>query len=157
MTKRHNIPHQSESLWRIPVLTQALGYSGVLPFIFLAMAIGLQPQQQLWQQLLAGYSLAILCFLLGAWWAIALLRRFKLPLLLSNLVVIVAVFSFVLVPTGYFYLIAATMFIVLTVFERRHPQFSRQPAYYALMRVRLSVIAATSLVAGFVFVAIVNG
>jgi hypothetical protein len=157
MINREIIPPRSTSRWPLPVLTQALGYSGVLPFIGLAMAIGLQPQQQRWQQLLAGYALAILCFLLGAWWAIALLRRFRLPLLLSNLLVIATVFSFILLPTGYFYLIAATLFIVLTVVERRHPQFSRQPTYYALMRVRLSAIAAASLVAGFLFIANVNG
>ena len=147
MTKPPGIASRNTSQWSIPALTQTLGYSGVLPFISLAIAIALQPQQKIWQQLMAGYTLAILCFLLGAWWAIALLRRYKLPLILSNLVVIATVFSFILLPTAYFYLLAATVFIGLTVFERRHQQFSRQPVYYAIMRVRLSAIAASALVA----------
>ena len=111
MTKPPGIAARNTSQWSIPALTQTLGYSGVLPFISLAIAIALQPQQKIWQQLMAGYTLAILCFLLGAWWAIALLRRFKLPLILSNLVVIATVFGFILLPTAYFYLLAAAVFI----------------------------------------------
>jgi hypothetical protein len=164
----HGVPHshlapppakQSTSSWRTmgkahssnndgtPLYVIWLGRAGLLPFMGLLVAIYLDAQhQQLWAESLATYSLAILCFLVGSWWGLALIRRTPTALILSNVVVLVAFFGHVLLTTASFLLLGAGLFLATVVIERRHLLFKRQPPYYARMRLQLSLIAMASLI-----------
>ncbi|MEH6588126.1 MAG: DUF3429 domain-containing protein [Halioglobus sp.] len=149
---------QRRSWWRNVVNTQEsgidttqlytiwLGRAGLLPFVGLLAALYLDPQhQQLWAKMLSAYTLAIICFLVGAWWGLALIRRSSTALLLSNALVLVAVFGNVLLAPASFYLLGALLFLATVFIERRHALFHRQPSYYARLRLHLSLVASTSL------------
>lgn len=123
-----------------------LGRAGLLPFVGLSASLYLDPHhQQLWSQSLASYTLVIICFLVGAWWGLALIRRSPLALLLSNAVVLVAFFGHVLLASGPFFLLGALLFLAVVVIERQHSVFHLQPLYYARLRLQLSLVAITSL------------
>jgi hypothetical protein len=95
--------------------------------------------------MIASYALAIICFLVGAWWGIALIRRGQLALLLSNGVVIVAFLGHALLPTPAFLLCCAALFPATVLVERRAGIFRAQPAYYARLRLHLTVVAVATL------------
>ena len=125
---------------------QRLGYAGVLPFIFLAIAIYMLPQpQDLLLDVLATYTFAIICFLAGSWWGLALIRKNSNGLLLSNALVLLTVAASVLLSTQQ--LLIAEMLILLSVYllEQIHPLFKPQPAYYRRMRLVLSLVAGSCL------------
>lgn len=131
---------------KTPLYTTWLGRAGLLPFIGLMAALYLDTQhQQLWAKSLASYTLAIICFLVGAWWGLALIRRSPAALLMSNAVVLVAFFGHVLLASGSFFLLGAILFVATVVIERRHALFHPQPPYYARLRLQLSLVASVSL------------
>lgn len=112
----------------------------------LSAALYLDPHyQQLWGKSLAAYTLAILCFLVGAWWGLALIRRSPVVLLLSNAVVLCAFFGHILLTRAHFFLLAALLFLAIVIFERQHSLFLRQPLYYERLRLQLSLVAIASL------------
>jgi Protein of unknown function (DUF3429) len=124
-----------------------LGRAGLLPFLGLPVLMYLDAQhQQLWVNSLASYTLAIVCFLVGAWWGLALIRRTPMALLMSNTIVLVAFFSHVLLPTGLFLWLGAALLLTTVAIERHCAPFHRQPSYYARLRLQLSVVASASLV-----------
>ena len=100
----------------------------------------------MWGSVLASYALAILCFLPGAWWGMALIRRTPSAMLLSNLFVLVAFFGHTLLANKTYLLLCALLFPATLLVERRHALFRPQPAYYARLRSQLSLIAALALV-----------
>lgn len=123
-----------------------LGRAGLLPFIGLSAALYLDGQhQQLWLKSLATYTLVIICFLVGTWWGLALIRRSPAALLMSNALALVAFFSYVIMASLHFLLLGAFLFLVIVLIERRHTLFLRQPLYYARMRLQLSLVASSSL------------
>ena len=123
-----------------------LGRAGLLPFIGLPAALFLDSQNQpLWAAVLSAYTLSIICFLVGAWWGLALIRRSPTALLLSNALVLVAVFGHVLLAQLAFFLLGALLFLATVVTEMRHDLFHRQPLYYRRLRLQLSLVASTSL------------
>lgn len=123
-----------------------LGRAGLLPFVGLALALYLNPQNQsLWAHVLTTYMLAIICFLVGAWWGMALIRRSPLTLLLSNGVVLVAFFGQILLSTAGFFVLGIVILIATVALERRHILFKAQPSYYARLRLQLTVVAGLSL------------
>jgi hypothetical protein len=124
-----------------------LGAAGLLPFLGLPVAIAIDPHHQaLWAQVLAAYSLGILCFLLGTWWGLTLIRRHTSALLMSNGLFLLTFASYVLQDLQTFFMISALLFVALLLIERRHALFRFQPAYYARLRVVLSVTASLSLI-----------
>jgi len=126
--------------------TTWLGRAGLLPFIGLLAALYLDAQnQQLWAKSLSTYALAIICFLVGAWWGLALIRRSPTALLMSNAMVLAAFFGHVLLTSASFFLLGALLFLATVVMERRHALFHRQPPYYAHLRLQLSLVASASL------------
>ena len=126
-----------------------LGWGGLLPFLGLPTLLALVPfRRTLWESALATYSLGILCFLLGTWWGLALVRRYSSALLLSNALFLMAFFSFLLLPLRPYLVIAATLFITLILVERKHPLFQLQPDYYSQLRLMLSVTASIALLIG---------
>ena len=132
----------------VPATATRLGWAGLLPFVAapaivlsaadLAVPVG---------PALMAYALAILCFLSGAWWGMALLRRRPGVLVASNAMVIVGCLGVVFLPVQAALYLLAGLLVLTVVFERRHPLFSPQPSYYAALRLRLSLVAGASLVA----------
>ena len=123
-----------------------LGASGLLPFLGLPVAMAIDPHHQvLWAQTLAAYSLGIVCFLLGTWWGLALIRLHTSALLMSNGLFLVTLVSYVLQDLQTFFMVSALLFLALLLIERRHALFRPQPAYYARLRIVLSVTASLSL------------
>ena len=120
-----------------------------MPFLALPTLLALDPfRRTLWQSALATYSLGILCFLLGTWWGLALVRRYSSALLLSNALFLMAFFSFLLLPLRPYLVIAAALFITLILVERKHPLFQLQPYYFSQLRLMLSVTASIALLIG---------
>jgi hypothetical protein len=129
-----------------PQTATLLGRAGLLPFLAAPLALFLGVEQTfLVGSDLAAYALAILSFLAGAWWGIALLRRQPAILILSNVAVIIAWLGFVLLDLRGSLLLLAVLLPATVVVERLHPMFAPQPDYYAALRLRLSVVAGLSL------------
>ncbi|MDX1734080.1 MAG: DUF3429 family protein [Halioglobus sp.] len=130
----------------VPRTASALGWAGLLPFAAAPLLLGARGDlAPLIGPAIAAYALAILCFLVGAWWGIALLRRHPAILLLSNAMVVAACLGVVLLERGHALLLLAVSLLITVAVERRHPMFAPQPGYYAALRLRLSVVAALSL------------
>ena len=123
-----------------------LGRAGLLPFVGLTLALYFNPQNQpLWTNVLATYTLAIICFLVGAWWGMALIRRSPITLVLSNGIVLMAFFGQILLSTAGFFVLGIIIFIATIALERRHILFQSQPPYYARLRLQLTLVASLSL------------
>jgi hypothetical protein len=147
MPAMHELSNKQESVIdRTPVTITWLGRAGLLPFLVLLAALYLDTaHQELWVRSLATYTLAIICFLVGAWWGLALIRRSPAALLMSNTVVLVAFFGYVVLASVHFFLLGAFLFLAIVLIERRHTLCLRQPRYYARMRLQLSLVASASL------------
>ncbi len=124
-----------------------LGWAGLIPFPALVIASQLLPGQP-WLAWLAAYALAIICFLAGAWWGIALLRRDVRILLASNAVVVFAWACFLANAALFLPLAACLLYLEYRV-EQGYPLFGPTPHYYRQLRLRLTAIACVSLLAGF--------
>ncbi len=135
----------------LPTVATWLARSGLLPFITLPFLIAFDlTRATLWIELLRSYSLGILCFLLGAWWGLALIRRHTSALWLSNALFLVNFFGYLILPANGYLVLAAMLFVALVVIEKRHPLFHLQPPYYAHLRLMLSATASLALFAGAV-------
>ena len=123
-----------------------LGWAGLLPFLAapLAVSVSTNPADMVGPALVA-YSLAIVCFLMGSWWGIALLRRTPVILVVSNVVVIAACLGCVFMGLRANLLLLALLLAGTIGVERMHPMFWPQPDYYATLRLRLSAVASLTL------------
>jgi hypothetical protein len=132
----------------LPSFATLLGRAGLIPFCAAPLVLLAWPgHETIWLQLLADYALAIVSFLVGIWWGLALIRRSGSALILGNAVVIVAFLGRSLLPLPVFLLLAAALLVFTLRLERRHPLFRPQPAYYARLRLQLTAVAGTCLVA----------
>ena len=95
--------------------------------------------------MLASYALAIICFLVGVWWGLALIRRAPGPLLYSNAIVITAFFGHVFLTHSAFFGLCALLYPLTVVVERSHTLFRPQPLYYSRLRLQLTVVATVTL------------
>lgn len=130
----------------VPRTATLLGLAGLVPFLLAPMAMWRDHHHaRLYAELLANYALAIICFLVGIWWGLALIRRSSSALILSNVVVIAAFFGRSLLPYSPFFLVCAALFVFAALVERHHRLFEPQPAYYAKLRLGLSSMAAAVL------------
>jgi hypothetical protein len=137
----------TSTLGKTPTYATWLGRAGLLPFVGLLLALYIDTQNQpLWANTLATYTLAIICFLVGAWWGMAVIQRSPITLLLSNGIVLAAFFGQLLLSTAGFFLLGAFLFIATVIVERRHGLFKPQPLYYARLRLQLTLVASISLV-----------
>ncbi|WP_188109717.1 DUF3429 domain-containing protein [Pseudohalioglobus sediminis] len=131
----------------VPATATWLGRAGLAPFLALPAGMLVDSARlTLWSNLLSAYAFGILTFLLGAWWGIALLKRYTSVLVLSNVLFLLLLSAFVLMPAGSFFLAAATCFFVVLWTERRHALFAPQPDYYARLRLQLSSVASAALI-----------
>ena len=130
----------------VPATAVSLGVAGLMPFVILALVPPLFPAYaELAQRALALYSLGILCFLCGTWWGIGVMRRAPAPLLLGNALTLAAIFSFLLLDTRQFFVVACALFPLQVWLEGKQPAFSAQPGYYRRLRLWLSGVAAIAL------------
>jgi hypothetical protein len=130
----------------VPAVATWLGRTGLLPFIGLPIVIFMDHHHaRLWGDMLATYALAIICFLVGVWWGLALIRRNGPALVMSNAVVLVAFFGHVLLPVTGFLLLCTVLFPFTVIAERRYALFKPQPAYYARLRLQLTLVATISM------------
>jgi hypothetical protein len=130
----------------LPRIAKALGRAGLLPFLMAPALVYLDPNHSsLYGTALASYALAIVCFLVGSWWGLALIRRGASTLVLSNAVVIVAFFGHALLPTPGFLALCAALYPATILVERRGRVFRAQPHYYASLRLQLTIVATASL------------
>ena len=131
---------------RVAQITTTLGRSGLLPFLAAPVLLYLDPHHTtIYSAVLASYALAIICFLVGVWWGLALIRRANGPLIYSNAIVIAAFFGHVFLTDQAFFLLCALLFPLTVVVERSHTLFRPQPPYYARLRLQLTVVATVSL------------
>ena len=131
----------------IPTTATWLGRAGLLPFIAAPLAMYLLPEQaDLAGRALSVYALAIICFLVGVWWGLALIRRQASALVYSNAVVIVAFFGHLGLSTAGFLALCALLFPGTILVERSQALFRPQPAYYARLRLQLTLVATLALV-----------
>lgn len=130
----------------VPRTATLLGLAGLTPFYLVPLAMwGDVHHTRLYAELLANYALCIICFLVGIWWGLALIRRSSGALIISNAVVLIALFSRSLLTYSPFFLVCAVLFVFTVLLERRHPLFKPQPPYYARLRLGLSAVAAVML------------
>ena len=135
----NNWPKESDKRQLVLVLT----WLGLLPFVLLAPFLG----HDIGALLFRGYSLAVLAFLCGTWWATALVvgsvatSERIVVVLTSNLLVIVSVILLA-APIFWSLLPQAGMFLLLAIGERQLRVFADQPTYYKRMRLSVSLIVA---------------
>ena len=131
----------------VPPVATWLGRCGLLPFVAAPIAIFLHPEQAaFYARVLAVYALSIICFLVGVWWGLGLIRRNASALVLSNLVVIVAFAGHIGLTDAGFMGLCSVLFPLTVLLERTLALFRAQPAYYARLRGQLTVVATLSLV-----------
>ena len=121
---------------------------GLTPYVGALLAIALGPVsiQGIVVNLLADYSFGIIAFLLGAWWGLTLIRRLPLVLYFSNALFLLALFCHSLLPAAAWFMVAATLMMVIWWAEGVHPLFRPQPRYYRHLRGLLSGVSAFCLV-----------
>jgi Protein of unknown function (DUF3429) len=130
----------------VPRTATLLGLAGLTPFYLAPLAMWIDVHHgRLYAELLANYALCIICFLVGIWWGLALIRRSRSALIISNAVVLIALFSRSLLTYSPFFLVCAVLFVFTVFVERRHRLFKPQPTYYARLRLGLSAVAAVML------------
>ncbi len=132
---------------RLPPTARLLGAAGVLPFVGGAV-VAVLASGELSALALSGlgaYALAITCFLCGAWWGIALIRRAPALLLASNGIVVAAWLAFWLLSPAAALPGLALLLAVTVGVEARHRAFAAQPAYYRTLRLRLTAVATACL------------
>jgi len=92
------------------------------------------------------YTLAIVSFLGGAWWGIALLRQKPAILIGSNSLVITAWAGAWLLDTSTALLLLVVLLILTARIEGWHPMFRHQPRYYRRLRPSLTGVASLAAV-----------
>ena len=126
-----------------------LSLAGTLPML---LAVGLIPHAS-GVRLLSYYSLAILAFLAGTSWMVALMNpstawsQRKLLLVSTNVCVIAAVSAAIWLAPAQRFSVFAFLFALLLVQERSKSAFAPQPPYYRAMRLTVTCIVVAIHVA----------
>lgn len=126
-------------------LTLLLGYSGLIPFVVLALiALSSDTYQQTARDAAELYAFGIISFLCGSWWGLALRDDSPTTFWFSNGIFLLGFFAFILFPF-WWSLTAAVLLICLLLIEQRSHLFSPFPPHYRNLRAQLSVIASISM------------
>lgn len=131
----------------LPTVATLLGRAGLLPFVAAPLALATlgEEHRALVSGLLADYAFGIIAFLPGIWWGLALVRRRAPVLLMSNAIFLGALAGKWILPDGKFLPFAAALLGLMLLVERSHTLFRPQPAYYARLRIELTVVAGLAL------------
>lgn len=135
-------------------LVRQLTYAGVIPFLLCTLVLGLNIQlpvpESVFETVLMSYTLAIVSFLCGAQWGLALVVPEKTPFnlfVLSNALTLIVWACFLMSCAGLFYLCSALVFAVLLWVDARLFQRSViSRAYYQIRRQVTTIVVACLLI-----------
>ena len=134
-------------------LYTSLAFAGALPFVACALLplagfSAFEPVGQL-DELINSYGLAIVCFLAGIHWATALMRPRRTPfnlLVVSNIVLLVTWFAFVLAATKWSLVTQFIALVVLLLIDRRLVQSEVISHSYFQARLVATCLASAALI-----------
>ena len=131
----------------MPNLFKFLGYAGLVPFFVPAIMLLTGSEHSAMAAAFADtYAFGIVSFLTGTWWGVSLNAGSRVPLLLSNLLFLLALALFVLVPAWWAF--AAAALLALLFFVEIGPKiFPPFPLGYRTMRAALTLGASGSMFA----------
>jgi hypothetical protein len=128
-----------------------LGYAGLIPFIGLAVLSGVLTDNSLVIDSLSLYTFGIFTFLCGAWWPTADMQTAKFwRIVLSNILFLIAFFTFLLVPEQWL-AIGAGLFILIWAVEQYSSLIPKTSHAYSLLRMVLTIVASLSMITTYLF------
>lgn len=142
-----SLPYLNETYFSRQKVIQALGYSGLLPFILASIFTYSQNTDiaVIAFKTLHIYSVAIFLFLCGSWWGMALIRHHKVMAMASNAFFLLALGSYLTLDQALSLFVMPLFFILLFWLESYISLFKNQPEYYSQLRFTLTVIVCVSL------------
>lgn len=139
-------------------LVRQLTYAGLIPFLVSAFVLGWGGDApvglEFFETVLMSYSLAIISFLCGVHWGVALLFPEKTPLnlfVLSNVLVVAVWLCFLLDCAGLFYLLAALVFAMLLWVDAKLFRCSVLNRVYYQLRKQVTAIVVACLLISLLF------
>ena len=124
-------------------LARTLGFLGLLPFIFgLMLEFGVVAFGPLWGlKLFAGYSVAILSFLAGAWWGVELKNNFAHAYRqLGAISVCLLAWATLMIGSNQLSLILLALGFVTVLIVDLTANTAHYPSWYRSLRIQLSTI-----------------
>ena len=130
----------------MPISINILGYAGLIPFISLAVLSSVLTDNSLAIASLALYAFGIFTFLCGAWWPTADMHDAKFwRIVLSNILFLIAFFTFLLLPDQWL-AIGAGLFILVRAIERFSTLIPKTSDTYSQLRMILTIVASLSMI-----------
>lgn len=130
-----------DSMKLSPHTASILGYAGLIPFVFSALAIhGPWPDAALSARVFIAYGAAILAFLGGIQWGLALVPGNTRPTERAAVGVLPSLLAWLalLLPAATAVIVLAAGFVALLLWERRRCP-AAGPAWYPGLRTRLTL------------------
>ena len=135
----------------MPISIKILGYAGLIPFISLAVLSSVLIDNSLAIASLALYAFGIFTFLCGAWWPTADMHDAKFwRIVLSNILFLIAFFTFLLLPDQWL-AIGAGLFILVWAIERFSTLIPKTSDTYRQLRMILTIVASLSMITTYLF------
>ena len=130
----------------MPLSIKILGYAGLVPFITLAVLSSVLTDNSVVVDSLALYAFGIFTFLCGAWWPTADMHDAKFwRIILSNILFLIAFFTFLLLPDQWL-AIGAGLFILVWAIERFSTLIPKTSDTYSQLRMILTIVASLSMI-----------
>lgn len=135
----------------MPISIKILGYAGLIPFISLAVLSSVLTDNSLAIASLALYAFGIFTFLCGAWWPTADMHDAKFwRIVLSNILFLIAFFTFLLLPEQWL-AIGAGLFVIVWAIERFSTLIPKTSDTYSQLRMILTIVASLSMITTYLF------
>ena len=135
----------------MPISIKILGYAGLIPFISLAVLSSVLTDNSLAIASLALYAFGIFTFLCGAWWPTADMHDAKFwRIVLSNILFLIAFFTFLLLPDQWL-AIGAGLFVIVWAIERFSTLIPKTSDAYSQLRMILTIVASLSMITTYLF------
>lgn len=149
MTNQNKLATGGNS-YSVPTIVSTLGYAGLIPFIGLAIALWLSPEQyepDIHHALLT-YAAIILSFMGAIHWGVAIdiksdKQKFQLG---TSVIPPLLAWLALLLPLNYSYSILIVAFSLLCVFDCRMTKHSHLADWYPTLRVPLTTIVVATLI-----------
>ena len=135
----------------MPLSIKILGYAGLIPFISLAVLSNLLTDKSLVIDCLNLYTFGIFTFLCGAWWPTTDMQSAKFwRIVLSNILFLIAFFTFLLLPEQWL-AIGAGLFVIVWAIERFSTLIPKTSDTYSQLRMILTIVASLSMITTYLF------
>lgn len=138
-----------QSLSSIPILMKQLGYAGLIPFVFLSIALWILPADyhEILHQSLLLYAVIILSFMGAVYWGFAMSNSIANQALCTTISVIPAIIAWF---SSFFssvsqYMILIVSFFVLCMIDSFFARKKLIPQWYPSLRIPLTIIVIISL------------